>query len=136
MMGISVRQTLLVFISILAMLLSSLGLSFPARAVVAVDDGSTQMVHEQHGEDSGCHLAWGDSQFIESNLTNGEKHCPTVSSDLCCSSTCFNTSFAFPSIALPNAHGSTLALLHPDVIGHKISRLQGILKPPITLSFF
>jgi hypothetical protein len=134
-MGNSVSQTLLVFVSILAMLLSSMAMSSPVSATAGANDSAIHLTHEQHSVEGRCHLAGSGDYASDSSSSIDEKHCPTVNTKLCCPSTCFNTSFGFPSIAQPQAHSATLALLHPVVIGHKISRLQGILKPPITFSF-
>ncbi|MGL6316411.1 hypothetical protein [Vibrio sp. WXL103] len=117
------------FISILAMLMSAYASSSPQMSLhmpeTSYSASDSQQQTDCHSMDSGMH------HTVVDQSNDSHSQCSTSSGvHLCCTAACSSVHFALmPTSELAPAE-SSLALHSNIIIGHKVTRLQTLLRPP------
>lgn len=133
----TLRQTSILIISILAMLMSSYVSSMPMMDMSPISTSSLQPKlshHESMGmtEKTASHHAMIDCQPMEMAESKSSTHCDSSSvfGGDCCKSVCSSVFFPLSSSRLINISEPDLALRHPIKIGVTVTRIQSLLRPP------
>ncbi|WP_299685542.1 hypothetical protein [uncultured Vibrio sp.] len=134
----SLRQTSIMIISILAMLMSSYVSSMPMMDMSPISTSSTHLTLSHHdsmamSEAASHHAAVGcPPMHMEMTASDSANHCDNSSSLTgdCCKSLCSSVFFPLSSSRLISTSDSDLALYNPIKIGVKVTRIQGLLRPP------
>lgn len=133
----TLRQTSILIISILAMLMSSYVSSMPMMDMSPISTSSLQPKlshHESIGmtEKTASHHAMIDCQPMEMAESESSTHCDSSSAfgGDCCKSVCSSIFFPLSSSRLINIAEPDLAPRHPIKIGFTVTRIQSLLRPP------
>ncbi|EKO3580351.1 hypothetical protein M3929_003075 [Vibrio metschnikovii] len=134
----SLRQTSILIISILAMLMSSYVSSMPMMDMSAISSSSIQTQRSHHGsmgmsETTASHYAMIGCPSMEVTKSDSSIHCDSSSTSGgdCCKSVCTSVFFPLSSSRLISTSESDLvALRHPIKIGVTVTRIQSLLRPP------
>ncbi len=147
-MSHSLKNTWIMILSILAMLMSSFVSSAPFMVKNSLSSSDSQVTVRHHSsssvdrsdylEPSGA--SYGSQQEIDCHSGNGgpqpdsplatdNSHCDDFA-DACCISVCSSVSYPTEVAYSLSSLSSTLALHHSIKIGVKVSRIQSLLRPP------
>ncbi len=144
----SLKSTLIMMLSIFAMLTSNYVSSAPGMVINSLLVKSTTVAsvtaHSQtvapdkmNHSTPECHSSGSTSTVVnaELSLTNSSavnKHCDSGDGTIhiCCTSVCSSVSYPIQITHSFSEFAPSLALHHPVKIGDKIMRLQSILRPP------
>ena len=133
----SLRQTSILIISILAMLMSSYVSSMPMMDMSAISSSSIQTQRSHHdsmemSETTASHHAMIGCPSMEVTKSDSSIHCDSSSTSGgdCCKSVCTSVFFPLSSSRLISTSESDLALRHPIKIGVTVTRIQSLLRPP------
>ena len=133
----SLRQTSILIISILAMLMSSYVSSMPMMDMSAISSSSIQTQRSHHdsmemSETTASHHAMIGCPSMEMTKSDSSIHCgsSSTSGGDCCKSVCTSVFFPLSSSRLISTSESDLAQRHPIKIGVTVTRIQSLLRPP------
>ncbi|MCO7068016.1 hypothetical protein L0990_02135 [Vibrio kanaloae] len=131
----SLRQTSILIISILAMLMSSYVSSMPMMDMSPISTSSVQPSNHdsmEMSETTASHYAMIGCPSMEVTKSDSSIHCDSSSTSGgdCCKSVCTSVFFPLSSSRLISTSESDLALRHPIKIGVTVTRIQSLLRPP------
>ncbi|MCL9775395.1 MULTISPECIES: hypothetical protein [Vibrio] len=131
----SLRQTSILIISILAMLMSSYVSSMPMMDMSPISTSSVQPSNHdsmEMSETTASHHAMIGCPSMEMTKSDSSIHCgsSSTSGGDCCKSVCTSVFFPLSSSRLISTSESDLALRHPIKIGVTVTRIQSLLRPP------
>ncbi|MDW2063703.1 MULTISPECIES: hypothetical protein [unclassified Vibrio] len=133
----SLRQTSILIISILAMLMSSYVSSMPMMGMSPISSSSVQPKLSHHdsmemSETTASHHAMISCPSMEMTESDSSIHCESSSTfgGDCCKSVCSSVFFPLSSSRLISTSESDLAQRHPIKIGVTVTRIQSLLRPP------
>lgn len=131
----SLRQTSILIISILAMLMSSYVSSMPMMDMSPISTSSVQPSNHdsmEMSETTASHHAMIGCPSMEMTKSDSSIHCESSSTfgGDCCKSVCSSVFFPLSSSRLIGTSESDLALRHPIKIGVTVTRIQSLLLPP------
>lgn len=134
----SLRQTSIMIISILAMLMSSYVSSMSMMDMSPISTSSSLQPKLSHHDSMGMtettasHHAMIGCQPMEVAESESSTHCDSSSvfGGDCCKSVCSSVFFPLSSSRLINISEPDLALRHPIKIGVTVTRIQSLLRPP------
>lgn len=131
----SLRQTSILIISILAMLMSSYVSSMPMMDMSPISTSSVQPSNHdsmEMSETTASHHAMIGCPSMEMTESDSSIHCESSSTfgGDCCKSVCSSVFFPLSSSRLISTSESDLALRHPIKIGVTVTRIQSLLRPP------
>lgn len=131
----SLRQTSILIISILAMLMSSYVSSMPMMDMSPILTSSVQPSNHdsmEMSETTASHHAMIGCPSMEMTKSDSSIHCgsSSTSGGDCCKSVCTSVFFPLSSSRLISTSESDLALRHPIKIGVTVTRIQSLLRPP------
>ncbi|MDN3717269.1 hypothetical protein [Vibrio breoganii] len=131
----SLRQTSILIISILAMLMSSYVSSMPMMDMSPISTSSVQPSNHdsmEMSETTASHHAMIGCPSMEMTKSDSSIHCgsSSTSGGDCCESVCTSVFSPLSSSRLISTSESDLALRHPIKIGVTVTRIQSLLRPP------
>ena len=133
----SLRQTSILIISILAMLMSSYVSSMPMMDMSAISSSSIQTQRSHHdsmemSETTASHHAMIGCPSMEMTKSDSSIHCDSSSTSGgdCCKSVCTSVFFPLSFSRLISVSEPDQALRHPIKIGVTVTRIQSLLRPP------
>ncbi len=131
----SLRQTSILIISILAMLMSSYVSSMPMMDMSPISTSSVQPSNHdsmEMSETTASHHAMIGCPSMEMTKSDSSIHCDSSSTSGgdCCKSVCTSVFFPLSFSRLISVSEPDQALRHPIKIGVTVTRIQSLLRPP------
>jgi hypothetical protein len=131
----SLRQTSILIISILAMLMSNYVSSMPVMDMSPISTSSVQPSNHdsmEMSETTASHHAMIGCPSMEMTKSDSSIHCDSSSTSGgdCCKSVCTSVFFPLSFSRLISVSEPDQALRHPIKIGVTVTRIQSLLRPP------
>ena len=131
----SLRQTSILIISILAMLMSNYVSSMPVMGMSPISTSSVQPSNHdsmEMSETTASHHAMIGCPSMEMTKSDSSIHCDSSSTSGgdCCKSVCTSVFFPLSFSRLISVSEPDQALRHPIKIGVTVTRIQSLLRPP------